>query len=133
MPQPYSVTAPPQTKDAAMDRWLTTVQQALQFLGQGFTYESIVPVTGFSHTIANGQGVCFLAPAAGLATGTITFPASAFDGFVQRIVSSQSVTSLTLVPNSGQTLDGLTPRALAANTEISYRWLKGPALWIQLA
>lgn len=133
MAQPFTITPAPSSGNAAFDRWLTTVQQALQMLGQELTYETAVPTTGFSHTIANGQGLCFLAPASTLATGTITFPAVAFDGFIQRIVSSQAVLTLTLTPNNGQTLDGPTPRALAANTEIAYKWTKAANLWVQVA
>ncbi len=65
-----------------------------------------VPQTGFSITIADGTSMLILDPAGTLATGTITMPPNPVEGATIRIKSTQTVTSLTLSGNSGQSLKG---------------------------
>lgn len=63
-----------------------------------------VPVNGFSFTIPNGINNLVLDPAGTLASGTIIMPASAVDGQIVSIITSQSITSVTISGNSGQTI-----------------------------
>lgn len=63
-----------------------------------------VPVTGFSFTIPVGINNLILDPAGTLASGTIIMPASATDGQVISIITSQSITSVTISGNTGQSI-----------------------------
>ena len=88
-------------------------------MSQGFTgaiLDSAInfqtPATGFSITLANTDWHVVLDPAGTLATGTITMPPTPFDGQIINIRSSQVITSLTMTPNSGQSVKG-TPTTLA--------------------
>jgi len=69
---------------------------------QSYSYQA--PATGFSITIGNGVYSLILDPLATLATGTITMPAAPVDGQVVRIGSSQTITALTVSPNTGQSI-----------------------------
>lgn len=65
-----------------------------------------VPTTGFSITVANGIATLLLGPAGVLATGTITMPPAPIDGQTLHVASSQTITSLTVSPNAGQSVNG---------------------------
>jgi Major tropism determinant N-terminal domain len=65
-----------------------------------------VPVTGFSWTIGNNCSTLLLKPAGTLATGTVIMPAAPVDGQIARVLSSQTITSLTVSPSSGQAVVG---------------------------
>ncbi len=65
-----------------------------------------VPVTGFSWTIGNNCSTLLLKPAGTLATGTVIMPAAPVDGQIARVLSSQTITSLTVLPSSGQAVVG---------------------------
>jgi Major tropism determinant N-terminal domain len=65
-----------------------------------------VPVTGFSWTIGNNCSTLLLKPAGTLATGTVIMPAAPVDGQIARVLSSQTITSLTVSPSSGQSVVG---------------------------
>lgn len=71
------------------------------------------PSTGFTITIAGSTYNQVLAPAGTLATGTLTMPASPSNGTMIRAISTQTITALTVSPNSGQSILG-NPTTLAA-------------------
>lgn len=68
------------------------------------SYSFQTPTTGFSITIGNNVWHLVLDPSATLATGTITMPSSPVDGQLVNIRSSQIVTTLTVSPNTGQSI-----------------------------
>jgi len=82
-----------------------------------------VPTTGFSITIGNNTTSLCLNPAGTLATGTITMPATPIDGQQIRISSTQTVTGLTLSPNTSQTIGGTAPITLTAGPLGTLRYI----------
>jgi len=74
----------------------TNVEKDLAFQVQ-------TPTTGFSITASDAWSTLMLDPAGTLASGTITMPPTPSNGRIFNISSTQTVTSLTLSPNAGQT------------------------------
>jgi hypothetical protein len=68
------------------------------------SYSYQTPLTGFTITIADGIQTLILEPAGTLLAGTITMPSTPVDGQLIRITSTQSITTLTLSPNAGQSV-----------------------------
>jgi hypothetical protein len=69
---------------------------------QSYNYQT--PATGFNITIGNNIYTQILDPAGALLTGTLTMPSSPGDGQVVRITSTQSISTLTVSPNAGQSI-----------------------------
>lgn len=89
-----------------------------------------VPLTGFSITPVASKTL--LNPAGTLATGTITMPASPDDGTVVGVSTTQTVTSLTVSANTGQSINNAVT-TLTAGSTVSYiyratdkTWYKNP-------
>ena len=74
------------------------------YVKPGLNYST--PVTGFSATLAATDGQVILNPSGTLATGTVTMPASPSDGQPIGIVTTQQITSFSVVANTGQTIAG---------------------------
>ena len=96
------------------------------------TYTYNVPVTGFSLTIGAAIQYLILEPAGVLATGTITMPVSPTDGYRVGFTSTQAVTTLTLTPNTGQTIRN-SPTALAAGVGITFLYRSANATWYRVS
>jgi hypothetical protein len=79
---------------------------------RSYSYQQ--PATGFSITIGNSVYTLILDPAGILATGTITMPAAPLDGQLVRMTSTQSITSLTVAANAGQSITNA-PTAFTVN------------------
>jgi hypothetical protein len=77
------------------------------------SYIRQVPVTGFSFTIPVGVTNIIFDPAGVLPTGAIVMPASATDGQVISIITSNTVTSVTISANQGQSISNA-PTTLTA-------------------
>ena len=89
------------------------------------------PTTGFSYTIiANAQGV-ILNPAGTLATGTVTMPASPSDGMTVTISTTQTITTLTLSGNTGQTVSNAVT-TLSIGTAVSYYYRLSNTTWYRV-
>lgn len=89
---------------------------------QSYSYQT--PATGFSITIGNNLTILILDPAGTLATGTITMPTTPVDGQIIRISSSQTITSLTVSPNAGQSIKNApTTLTLSAVADQGYAWV----------
>ncbi len=95
------------------------------------SYSLQVPSTGFSITISGDVKTLELNPAGTLATGTITMPASPIDGQEIRVSSTQTITALTVSPNSGQTISNA-PTTLTAGTGFAYTYNLSGTKWIPL-
>jgi hypothetical protein len=96
----------------------------------------IVPLTGFAVTIPNGICMELLVPAGTLATGTVTMPSAPIDGQIVRIASTQTITGLTVSPNTGQAVAAPIPTILtvSATTAYGYAWVfKSAAIGAQAA
>lgn len=94
-------------------------------------YERLVPTTGFSHTIANNVGCLIIEPAAGLAAGTLTMPASAWDGQRVEVLTTQTITALTVDANTGQTILNA-PTTLSGGSGFRYRYREANTTWYRL-
>jgi hypothetical protein len=90
-----------------------------------------VPTTGFAITIGSSTKTLILKPAATLATGTVTMPATPADEAIVRISSSQIITALTVSPNSGQSILNA-PTTLAAGAGVSFVYDTTTATWYRL-
>jgi hypothetical protein len=64
------------------------------------------PTTGQTVTVASSTSCQICEPAGSLAALTVQFPVQQADGHELEIVFTQAITSLTLTPNSGQTIVG---------------------------
>jgi hypothetical protein len=93
---------------------------------QAYDYQT--PATGFSYTFAAGTQTLFMVPAATLATGTITMPASPADGMMITFSSSQQITALTLQGNTGQSISSAVT-FLPAKTAASYVYRLSNTTW----
>jgi hypothetical protein len=93
---------------------------------QAYDYQT--PTTGFSYTFAAGTQTLFMVPAATLATGTITMPASPADGMMITFSSSQQITALTLQGNTGQSISSAVT-TLPAQTAASYVYRLSNTTW----
>jgi hypothetical protein len=88
-----------------------------------------VPTTGFALAIPNGYATALLKPAGTLATGAVTLPQTYPQNQDFILTSTQTITTLTLSANTGQTINGA-PSTLAGNTSVRFR-LEGAA-WVRL-
>ena len=91
-------------------------------------YDYQVLTTGFSYTFAAGTQTLFMNPAGTLATGTITMPAAPADGMVITFSSTQTISTLTVNGNTGQSITG-TPGVLPANTAMSFVYRLSNTTW----
>lgn len=94
-------------------------------------HQWLVPVSGFAVTVGVGVSHVVLAPAATLASGSITLPTAAVDGLLLRIVSTAAVTTLTVTPGAGQTVVAA-PTALAANVSVAWLYRLANTTWYRL-
>lgn len=93
----------------------TTLVETLRIVGNQIEFKAaqadqskvgVSPSTGFSQTIANNCTTLLLKPSGTLASGTVVMPAAPVDGQIARVLSSQTITTLTVSPNSGQSVVG---------------------------
>lgn len=112
--------------------WARLLPQLINRLGEARAYEKLVPVNGFAHTIPVATGLCLMTPAGALATGTLTLPAQASDGFQQELVTLQPIAALTIAANAGQTIVGATVFALAARVKVVYFFEASSSTWYEI-
>lgn len=96
------------------------------------SYSLQVPTTGFSITIADNISSLLLNPAGTLATGTVTLPATPINGQIIRIASSQIITTLTISPNSGQTMANAFVTTLGAGSGKGFIYNLSGTTWFTL-
>lgn len=94
-----------------------------------YTYN--VPVTGFALTIANGIQALVLNPAGTLAAGTVTLPAAPIDGGTVIISTTQTITALTISPNTGQTVADA-PATLGIGGAVRFLYNATTATWYRI-
>jgi hypothetical protein len=99
---------------------MTAVISGTNGLLQAYDYQ--VPTTGFSYTFAAGVQVLVMNPAGTLAAGTITMPATPADGMTIAFSSSQAITALVVLANTGQSIvSAVTTLAAGAGAKYIYR------------
>jgi hypothetical protein len=96
------------------------------------TYSLQAPTTGFTITIGNNIPGLLLNPAGTLATGTITMPATPIDGQIVRVSTSQTVSTLTVSANSGQSILGA-PTTITSSSPFSYQYNLSGTTWYRIA
>ena len=89
-------------------------------------YTVNTPTTGFSYTVTTP--VTLFTPAGTLASGTVTMPASPSDGMTVAILTTQTITSLTISGNTGQSISGAVS-TLAANASATYLYRQSNTTW----
>ena len=113
-------------------QWFSLITSFLNGLVD-YTETSIqTPVTGFTINIPDGLKVLTLTPAGQLATGTIVMPPNPLDGQVFRMSTTNTIISLAINPNTGQTVSNQTG-VVAAGRGATYYYNKVSATWLKLA
>jgi len=97
------------------------------------SYSLQIPTTGFAITVANTVQQLILKPAGTLATGTVTMPAAPVDGQIVNIATSQTITTLTVSANSGQSMANAFSTTLSAGTGISFIYNLSGTTWFRRA
>jgi hypothetical protein len=101
-------------------------------------YSYQVPVTGFVITVPTGVTTLILDPAATLKTGTVVLPAGPSDGEIVNVTSTQTITSLTVLGSTGQTVKNA-PYTLSQSfgtqmwSSFSYIWRASVSTWYRLS
>lgn len=116
------VKATPTTFDVAVS---TIVRGTVSKPG----YSRQVPTTGFSITIGANIDGLILEPAGALAGGTVTLPASPNDGQICSVSTTQSITTLTISPNAGQTMANAFSATLSAGGVKEYKFITATSRW----
>lgn len=98
-------------------------------VNNNYTYN--VPVTGFALTVGNGISSLLLKPAGALSTGTVILPSAPLDGQLFRLSCTQNITTLTVSPNSGQTVNNA-PTSLTAGTGFAWQYSIAQLSWFRL-
>jgi hypothetical protein len=120
-PQPFTVSA---------FRCLTMVYSD-SLLKESHLFQQ--PATGFDITIGNNVRTLLLNPAGTLATGTITMPGNPQNGRSVKIASSQTITLLSLNPNTGQSFAaGAAITTLLANGFAEYTYRGANNTWYRV-
>jgi len=137
MVSPAPVNVAVDTEDSGPARpnkiWVGWFQQVVAALNQAMSYAAstvLVEPTGFSITL--GAKLTTLTPAGTLATGTVKMPASPIDGQPVQVSTTQTITALTVVPNTGQTIKNA-PTTLAAGTSFLYYYNAAETTWYRLS
>lgn len=140
--------------DSAADQWVSTFKGGYRFytlatptlvvnidtLGNLINLKGIadqsyslqVPTTGFSITIVDGVVRQILNPAGTLLAGTIVMPSAPIDGQIVKVSTTQTITSLTVSGNSGQSVIA-TPTTLVAGGSFSMIYVLIATTWFPTA
>ena len=94
----------------------------------GTTTPSIV--TAFSYTIPSGIQTVLLNPPATFGSGTVILPANPVDGMTVTISTTRQITSFTVSPSAGQTIDGgYSATPLQFRQTLSYVYNSSKTTW----
>jgi hypothetical protein len=104
--------------------------QANLTLNELTTQYAAPSATGFSVTVADGDTWLILTPGGGYAAGTIVLP-SAEDKEEVLVNCTQSVTTLTITPQTGDTVTGA-PSSLSANDYFRLRYDGATDVWYRV-
>ena len=135
MVNPPPVQTPVDEGAKVSKSWMMWFNQLFSYLRGIVDYANSsiqTPVAGFNITITDNVQVTTLTPAGVLATGTIKMPQNPYNGQTIQVSSSQTVTALTVSPNTGQTLLNA-PTTLLAGVGFSYYYNTANAVWYRLS
>lgn len=116
---------------AASDSTGTSGSIQFQSWQSDTSFDLQTPSSGFSITLADRKGVLILDPAGTLATGTITMPLKPNNGQIVRVSSSQIVTSLTVSPNTSQSIKNA-PTTIVAGGSFAYIFVTSGTTWYKI-
>ena len=86
------------------------------------SYDYQVLTTGFTYTFATGTTTLIANPAGTLVAGTITMPVAPADGMVITFSSTQIITALVVLGNTGQSIvAAVTTLAAGGGAKYIYR------------
>jgi hypothetical protein len=113
----------PLGQPSAQSKYATPAQITSQ-LG----YAKYSPLTAFSYTFANSQSDIVLTHSTTIAQGTITFAAAPSDGARECVFAQNTVTTLNLAANTGQTLNNAVT-TIAAAARVCYLYSISNLTW----
>jgi len=113
---------------SAFDKVNDNFNQLEQFIVR---YNHQTPNTGFEIEIDDEVGTLVLEPGSTLATGTIIMPATPYDGQIQRICTTATITSLSVEGNVGQTMRNA-PSTLTAGSGCGFIYRSTNTTWYRL-
>lgn len=93
---------------------------------QSFDYQ--VLTTSFSLTLGDGDWHVIINPSGTLSAGTITMAALPLNGQLVDVRTSQTITTLTISPNSGQSVVGA-PATLALGKKFTAIYRAADTTW----
>jgi hypothetical protein len=99
-------------------------------IDKGYQYNS--PSTNFSYTVNNTVNRFILDPTTTIANGAITLPSANVDATVVTISSTQTVTALQVLPNSGCTLVPSANITLTGGTGATYFFHASESKWYKI-
>ncbi len=91
-------------------------------------YQKLSPVTGFTYTFNNTDSVIVLTNSGTVSAGTITFAAAPSDGSQECLFAQNTITTLHLTANTGQTGNNLVT-TLGAASKVCYLYSLSNATW----
>ena len=98
---------------------------------EAIPYTLSVPTVGFNITVPNNVNAYVINPAGTLASGTFVMPAAPYDGQKVKFSTSQTVTTLTVSANSGQTLIGA-PSTITSIAPFTYLYTAASKTWYRI-
>lgn len=109
---------------------LDSVQNTINKAGRNDqSYSYLQPASSaFSITLSASNYSTIIDTSATVASATITMSSNPIDGQMSRVVTSQSITTLTISPSSGQTVKGA-PTTLAAGGRFEAIYRSANATW----
>lgn len=87
-----------------------------------------VPTTGFTYTMPNNIAASVFIPAGALLAGTIILPATPIDGQIVEFSTTQTITTLTVNANAGQSISNA-PTTLSIGAGFSFRYRQSNTTW----
>lgn len=95
------------------------------------TYTPVNMTNGGSTTVPDYCSLLMLGAAGTIGSYTVTMPANPVGNQILRIATSQAITSLTISPNTGQTVSAA-PSTLPANSGCAYVYNGGTWHWLDI-
>jgi len=93
------------------------------------SFSSQTPTNGFAITVGNGCSTLQLTPAGTLASGSVTMPSGPVNGQWLLVASTQTISTITFSPASGQTILNA-PTSLPAGVEVAFQYQSGSSRWV---
>lgn len=89
------------------------------------------PTTGFAITVTDDTDILALNPAGALLTGTVTLPPNPEDLDSIEIICTQTITTLTVAANTGQSIAGGGALSISIASGLSWRYIASLSKWVR--